>query len=490
MKVTSLLIILFTSALNAGRPNLLFVCSDDVSHASSYGYAFLSTPHFDSLAAEGLRFTRMYTPSSKCAPSRAVILTGRNPWQLEGAANHKPVWPLKYRSFVEVLEEHGYFAGFTGKGWNPGVHPQGRQLTGRQYNQIKMAELPTRSIYAADYTANFKAFMRDKPKGQPFFFWYGPKEAHRGFEYQSGVKAGKSFEDLDFLPSFWESDGVKHDILDYALEVEYADWHLGQILSHLEERGELDNTLIIATSDNGMAFPRYKGHPHEFATRLPFVVKWPGKIQNPGRVCEDFASFIDIAPTFLEAAGIAERDSGMPAIQGKSLFDFFEGKVDGRESVFTGRERNDMARPNGWGYPVRSYHKGKYVYMHNFEPDRWPSGTPESGWRDTDWSPTKAQIVYRERDQLSYELCFGKRPQEELYDITKDPECLHNLAGNPEYASLKEQMKYALFVELRAQGDVRAGAAGTVYDEYRPERIPEYDDLVRKQAAADAKAGR
>lgn len=463
------------------QPNLLFVCSDDISHASCYGYKFLSTPHFDSLAEEGLRFTRVYTPSSKCAPSRAVILTGRNPWQLDGAANHKPVWPLKFKSFVETLGDHGYFTGFTGKGWSPGIHPEGRQLTGKAYNKIKMKELPTKNLYTADYTANFKQFMSEKPEGQPFFFWYGPKEAHRGYEYKSGVKAGKRFEDLDFLPTFWgDSDAVKHDILDYAVEAEYADWHLGKILAHLEEVGELDNTLIIATSDNGMPFPRYKGHPHEFATRIPFVVKWPGKIQDPGRVCEEFASFTDIAPTFLQAAGVPESETGMPAIQGKSLFDFFNDTVSGRDHVLTGRERNDMCRPNGWGYPVRSYHKGNYVYMHNFEPDRWPAGTPEAGWRDTDWSPTKSQIVYKEQDQRSYELCFGKRPREELYDISKDPECLNNLAMNPEYASLKEQMEVALFAELKGQGDVRAGAPGKVYDEYRPERIPEYDVIVRE----------
>jgi len=474
--------------VHATEPNILFVCSDDVSHASCYGDKFVSTPHFDSLAEGGLRFTRMYTPSSKCAPSRAVILTGRNPWQLEGAANHKPVWPVKFKSFVEALGDHGYFTGFTGKGWNPGVHPKGRELTGKQYNAIKMKALPTRALYDADYTANFKKFMSDKPEGEPFFFWYGAKEAHRGYEYKSGVKAGKRFEDLDFLPSFWgDSEEVKHDILDYAVEVEYFDWHLGQILGHLKSLGQLENTLIIATSDNGMPFPRYKGHPHEFATRLPFVVKWPGKIKNPGRVCEDFASFTDLAPTILEAAGLLERESGMQSIQGKSLFDFFSDDVSDRQYMLTGRERNDMCRPNGWGYPVRSFHKGNYVYMHNFEPDRWPGGTPEAGWRDTDWSPTKAQIVYKERDQRTYELCFGKRPQEELYDIVNDPECLNNLVANPEFTPLKGKMKAAMFAELKAQGDTRAGAPGKIYDKYRPERIPEYDELVLKQTKANKK---
>ncbi|MEO0793899.1 MAG: sulfatase [Verrucomicrobiota bacterium] len=465
------------------RPNILFVCADDMSHASCYGYEFVSTPHFDSLAEDGLRFTRMYTPSSKCAPSRAVILTGRNPWQLDGAANHKPIWPVKFKSFVEALSENGYHAGFTGKGWNPGIHPKGRNLTGTAYNSIKKQDLPTKNVATYDYAENFRAFLDDKPTDQPFFFWYGAKEPHRGYEYQSGVRSGKSLEDLDFLPSFWgDSEAVKHDILDYAVEVEYFDWHLGEILEQIEEAGELDNTLIIATSDNSMPFPRFKGHPHEFATRVPFVVKWSGKIKDPGRACNEFASFIDLAPTILEAAQIGESASGMQAIEGKSLSDFFAKTVSDRESVLTGRERNDMCRPNGWGYPVRSLHAGDFVYMVNFESDRWPSGNPEGGWRDTDWSPTKSQLVYKELERPTYALCFGKRPDEELYNIAEDPECLENLAVNPEYSVIKEQMRAQLLDRLADQRDPRITGEGKPFDEYRPERFEEYDALVNQIA--------
>lgn len=228
---------LLTTA-NAKHPNILFAVADDISHASAYGYEFVSTPNFDSIAKEGLLFTRAHTPSSKCAPSRAVLLTGRNPWQLEGAANHKPVWPLKFKSFVEALNDADYFTGFTGKGWNPGVHPKGRNLTGTEYNDLKIAPTSLK-VSPYDYAANFKKFMADKPGEQPFFFWCGAKEPHRGYAFKSGVKAGKKLAELDFIPSFWpDSETVRHDILDYAVEVEYFDRHLGEILSHLKELGD------------------------------------------------------------------------------------------------------------------------------------------------------------------------------------------------------------------------------------------------------------
>ena len=111
------------------KPNILFAIADDMSHASAYGYKFLKTPNFDNVAANGILFSKAYTPSSKCAPSRSVIITGRNPWQLEEAANHQPYFPKKFKSVVEVLGEKGYFTGTTGKGWGPG-DTSGRSLTG------------------------------------------------------------------------------------------------------------------------------------------------------------------------------------------------------------------------------------------------------------------------------------------------------------------------------------------------------------------------
>ena len=354
--------------VEAKPPNVLFAIADDMSHASAYGYKFVNTPNFDRLAKEGILFTQVHTPSSKCAPARSSIITGRNPWQLEEAANHWPTFPKKFKSVVEALGEHGYFTGYTGKGWGPG-DPQGRDLTGRSYNRRRKNPPVTSSSAKIDHPANFIDFLDAKPAEKPFFFWFGSYDPHRGFEYKSGVKNGKKLEDLDFLPSFWGDDeSVKHDILDYAFEVDLFDRELGDFLKILEQRGELDNTLIIVTSDNGMAFPRYKGQPYELSTKVPLAVNWPKKIVKPGRVVDDFISVIDLAPTFLEAAGVSPADSGMQPIQGRSMMDLLANapKHD-RSMILTGRERFDLGRrKDGFdlSYPVRSMIRGKFVYMH------------------------------------------------------------------------------------------------------------------------------
>src|SRR5262249_1091967 len=105
------------------RPNILFAIADDwgYGHAGAYGSRWVATPGFDRVARGGVLFTHAYTPNAKCAPSRATILTGRNSWQLEEAANHIPFFPAKFKTWAEALGEKGYFAGMTAKGWGPGV---------------------------------------------------------------------------------------------------------------------------------------------------------------------------------------------------------------------------------------------------------------------------------------------------------------------------------------------------------------------------------
>jgi len=113
----------------ASRPNILFAIADDMGHAGAYGTPWVRTPNFDRLAKQGVLFLNAYTPNAKCSPSRACILTGRNPWQLEAAANHWPYYPAKFKSCMEALADGGYFVGFTGKAWAPGVLPPERKQT-------------------------------------------------------------------------------------------------------------------------------------------------------------------------------------------------------------------------------------------------------------------------------------------------------------------------------------------------------------------------
>nr|WKN40201.1 sulfatase [Tunicatimonas sp. TK19036] len=461
------------------RPNILFAIADDASfpHMGAYGCTWVTTPGFDRVAENGLLFMNAYTPNAKCAPSRACILTGRNSWQLEEAANHSPFFPSKFTTFMESLSGHGYFVGHTAKGWAPGEagerNGKPRQLTGPAFNEHSTTP-PADYISKNDYAENFRAFLNTKPDSLPFCFWYGSTEPHRAYEYGAGIrKGGKQLSDIEDIPDFWpQNDTVRTDMLDYAFEIEYFDQHLVKMLDMLEEAGELENTIVIVTADNGMPFPRIKGQTYEMSNHLPFAVMWPAGIEEPGRSLEDYISFIDIAPTLLEIAHVPFEESNMQAIQGQSLTGLFQAQLTdsvARDHVLIGKERHDVGRPHDWGYPIRGIVKNDYLYIRNFEPDRWPAGNPETGYLNTDGSPTKT-LVLQSHHKASMEnywaMNFGKRPSEELYRIDEDPNCVHNLAYDPELAPVMEAMENQLYAELKEQGDPRMFGRGDIFDNY------------------------
>ena len=141
-----------------------------------------------------------------------------------------------------------------------------------------------------------------------------------------------------------------------------------------------------------------------------------------------------------------------------------------RDHVLIGQERHDIGRPHDWGYPIRGIVKDDMLYLHNFEPTRWPACNPETGYLNCDGSPTKTVVLAGRTDlrtgQRCWQACFGKRPAEELYDLKRDPDCLNNLADDPQHQAAKQQLQEQLFAELKAQDDPRMFGRGSVFEEY------------------------
>ncbi|MEO0732394.1 MAG: sulfatase [Bacteroidota bacterium] len=503
-----ILLLIFSSACEQTeetppqKPNILFAIADDASwkHFGAYGCNWVTTPAFDRVADEGILFLKAYTPNAKCAPSRACILTGRNSWQLEAAANHVPFFPTKFKTYAESLGEHGYWVGSVAKGWAPGVaknlNGQPRQLTGPKFNKRQLTP-PAQHISSNDYAANFADFLASRPAGQPFCFWYGSLEPHRAYEYAAGVtKGGKNPADVTEVPSFWPNvDTVRTDMLDYAYEIEHFDAHLQQMLDQLATIGELDNTVIVVTADNGMPFPRIKGDAYEYSHHLPLAIRWGNGIVKPGRTVNDYVNFIDFAPTFLELAGLSASEAGMQPTTGKSLTDiFFTEKTTypDRDFVLVGKERHDVGRPNNAGYPIRGIVQEDLLYLHNYAPDRWPKGNPETGYLNTDGSPTKTYILDTRRkkgDPQFWQLNFGKRPTEELYDVQADPFCVNNLADTPEYADRKAALEKRMTALLTAQQDPRILDNGAVFENYPYAGENVKDFYTRHQVGENISAG-
>lgn len=468
----------------AQAPNILFAIADDWGlHAGAYGTEWIETPNFDRVAEQGLLFSRAYTPNAKCAPSRACILTGRNSWQLKAAANHWCFFPPEFKTWCEVLVEHGWRVGHTQKGWAPGIaldeNGQPRQLTGKAWNRHH-TKPPTKGISNNDYAANFEDFLDAAPEGEPWAFWYGAGEPHRDYEFGSSIKQGRKPSEIDHVPSYWpDNETVRTDMLDYALEVEHFDTHLGRMLATLEKRGQLENTLVIVTSDHGMPFPRAKGQAYDDSNHVPFAIMWPKGIDEPGRNVDGYVSFVDLAPTLLKLAGLRHQDTGMAefALPGATLDYWFSDPAARpdpawrRQFVLIGKERHDIGRPHDWGYPIRGIVKDDQLYLRNYESERWPAGNPETGYLNSDGGATKTEVLEARRkdpDNPHWQHCFAKRLKQELYDLNKDPHCLNNIieAVRAENPSLLTKLEQLLESELKQEGDPRSLGDGHVFDEY------------------------
>lgn len=485
------LLILFTLFVTLGasaRPNFLFAIADDQSYpyASAYGTSGVNTPAFDRLAEHGVLFHNAFAPAPQCSPCRAAILTGRNIWQIEEAGTHGSHFPKKFPVFTRSLEGAGYHVGWTGKGWSPGNYKDNgwkRNPVGTEYSSKKLKP-PAKGISDIDYAGNFEEFIDKREGDQPFFFWYGCKEPHRVYELGSGEKAGKKLSEAvvpAFLPA--KEELIQRDVLDYGREIDWFDTHLGRIIAKLEAIGELDNTIVVVTADNGMPFPYAKANLQEFGTHVPLVIS--GKAFFPGgRISKSPVSLIDLTPTFLE---LAEIDS-FPGITGKSLVPLLKYMAPHRSHVLTGRERHSHARPDNLGYPARAIRTKDYLYVWNIKPDRWPAGNPIPegldeahidgsfsrdfksmgiGFPDIDGSPSKT-FIYENEDTYPdlYHLSFGRRPEEQLYDISKDPWCMNNLAKNPTYESIRQELRSTLIADLKEQGDPRLHGEGDIFESY------------------------
>ncbi len=509
-------------------PNFLIAISDDQSypHASAYGCSGVETPAFDRVAKAGVLFTRAFTPAPGCSPMRAAFLTGRHIWQIEHAGTHASSFPSKYQTFQDRLEERGYFVGFTGKGWSPGnwkISGRQRNPAGPAFQQRKQKSPP--GIRSTDYAGNFAAFLSQCPADRPFSFWFGASEPHRSYHKGIGQQNGMKLADAVVPPFLPDTEEIRSDILDYGFEIQWFDQHLGRMLDLLEQRGELDNTVVIVTSDNGMPFPRAKANLYEYGIHMPLAISWPAAVPG-GRRVTDLVDLLDVTATIYDAAKV--KPPRQFPLAGSSLLALLKSTRSGvvepaRDAVFSGRERHSSSRFRSLGYPQRCIRTRDHLYIRNFRPERWPAGAPRKlrgkqlgrehgGYHDIDACPTLSFLIKAAADPALGQflsLATAKRPAQELYDIRVDPGCLHNLAADPQQAKLTANLDKRLLAHLRATGDPRAESptAGDVFETYprysglrwfptpkwateQPDRVPKQTWLEQRRPQSKPKTKR
>lgn len=425
------------------KPNILLIIADDLSKTLPlYGDSTITTPGMDSVAEDGVVFDRAYCSAASCTPSRASILTGQYPHQLAEGGNLHGTLPLTYENYTHILAKNGYRVGSQGKGWGPGNFAVGgykENPAGRSYQ-------------------SFENFLHDQPEDTPFCFWIGSNDPHR--PYDPLLRDSLGIDSLKVKVPVWLPNDslVHHDLLDYYAESKRFDQTVERAIALLKKKGIYNQTLIVITSDHGMPFPRVKANGYDMSTSVPLIVRWDGHFMK-GKRLKELVSLIDLAPTFLSAAGVDVPQSMI----GKSLLELLTSGKTGqkRTEVFTERERHAYVRAGNLSYPIRAIRTDRFLYICNLRPERWPAGDPENAetnrfFGDIDNGPTK-QLLLEHQNDPNYRnfwlWSLDKRPAEELYDLKKDPNQLKNLANDSAYNKVRRELTARLIKWMNSSND-------------------------------------
>lgn len=514
----ALLLSAFSLSAAEKKPNIVLLFADDLGrYASAYAEAknpspndILQTPTFDQIAREGALASNAFVSVPSCTPSRAALISGRHFFRNGSCSQLHHHWhgpddsdPWQHvQGYARILEKHGYLIGLThkdhvkGKKFGPQFNKAGHRANNFSQFVSKDPDIErAKNVVYEETRANFRQFLAQRQDGQPFLYHFHPTNTHRKWVRGSGKKLWNLDPDQlkgkmpPFLP---DVPAIREDFADYLGETMAFDHCCAVIVDELKKLGELDNTLVVISGDHGVpGFPRAKTNCYDFGSRVLFAARWPAQIKA-GQKIQKPISLIDLAPTFLAAAGLPPEEGSngqnlLPALKNGDHQNLRGWALIGREvHVLAARDKN-------LPYPSRAIRTPDFLYIINFKPERNPSGDlftlasnkkPERDaltndtyvtYPDIDASPTKAWMVLHRDDekiQKQWALGFGFRPSEELYDLKNDPHQINNLADNHRFQDQRSALKKRLMAELRANEDPRLLGDQFDYPPYCKEGLP------------------
>ena len=428
------------------RPNILWISIEDASaDLGCYGDEYAHTPTIDQLAAEGTRFTNVYGVAAVCAVNRSGIITGMYPTTL--GTQHmrcRAVPPPYVRCFPEYLRAAGYYC----------------------TNNVKTDYNFDNPVTAWDESSR-QAHWRNRPEGKPFFSVINLTTTHESqvrlndqqFAARTQALSGEERHDPAKapVPAFYpDTPVVRRDIARYYDLVTAVDKQIAAILDDLAADGLADETIVFFWTDHGRGLPRYKRWLYDSGLHVPLIVRWPGEL-HAGTVNDELVSFIDLAPTVLSVAGVNIPEH----MQGRA---FLGGaRSDPPKFIFAARDRMDEVYDL-----IRAVRDQRFKYIRNYEP----------------YKPYAQRLTYMEHmptmqdwrrlhaaGELSGPPALFFRPQkpiEELYDTDADPDEIHNLADDPEYANVLARVRAAHETWRRETNDLCLIPETVRWEQMRP----------------------
>ncbi|QDU56021.1 sulfatase family protein [Aeoliella mucimassa] len=421
------------------RPNFLLIVADDLTW-TDLGYegnSEVHTPNLDQLCQESMHLTGMFTPATTCSPSRNALYTGLYPIRSGAYPNHTRVYEGT-KSVFTLLKQAGYRVALQNKSH---VGPP--------------SSFPYEHIEGADDLTETEAFVRRSGE-EPWLLVYASNDPHG--PWTRGPK--KRFKPAELTVPLYLHDNqdTRRALANYYAEITKLDNQVGNLLKLLDDCEQSDNTLVVFVSEQGSSFP-YGGKwsLYDNGIRVSTLVRWPGKVQ-PDSTSDALMQYVDVVPTFLEAAGIDPTtiDVGCPDAKGATGYDgqSFLGILTGkqqhlRDYIFS---QHTTVGIHGYDepYPMRAVRDSRYKLILNLTPQNTYSigGIHKHRLLATWQADAKHDAELQARIDW-----LGKRPAEELYDLESDPLETHNLADDPGYTEIKQRLRAALDEWMHQQGD-------------------------------------
>ena len=433
----------------APHPNIVLVLSDDQSarFVGCYGDDVIRTPNVDRAAAQGVRFSRAYTTSPQCVPSRASIMTGRSAVAINMTRFSAPL-PMEYPSYPELLRSGAnYYTGLCGRSFHldgADGHKVLDTLDLRTFNKRvdylrKVNFKPNSDAARAETLGQAREFLDQVPAGRPFFLQVGYSDPHRPFDADA---VAQPYDPSKLKLPAWMPDtpALRQDLARYYGEVTRVDSDFGDVLKELDKRGLRNNTVVVYMGDNGAALLRGKGTLYNTGLHVPLVVSGPGIAR--GAVSDEMISGEDIFPTFLEIAGVPVPKQ----ITGRSFLPILRGQqLAPRPYVFAERGAHASNLPGTSNVfdlsrcVISPTHK--LIYNATAELPYSPTDFNKAGF----WNGIQKMNDAGKLDEPFSRIYFpNQRPQFELYDLKNDPGELNNLYGTKENQAVEDELKTAL----------------------------------------------
>ncbi|WP_282135258.1 sulfatase family protein [Seonamhaeicola maritimus] len=397
------------------RPNILWITIEDWSpDLSCYGTKGLQTPHVDKLASEGVRYDLAFTTSPVCSTSRSAMMTGfhQNYIRANQHREHsKQPLPHGIKPIPKLMEEAGYYTCLMSWKTDCNFTPNTR---GELFTEL------------ADWTKDGEIGWRNRKEGQPFFARVSFGGTHRSWNRDSINPIDP--KDVELPPYYADTPLIRRDWANGLEQMQLVDKQVGELLQKLEDDGLADNTIVFFIGDHGRCHIRGKQFLYDSGTRIPMIMRYPGKVK-PGSVNDDLVMSLDICATILEV-GEAKTDV---ALHGKSLF---SKEVSERKYVFTARDKMDETHD-----AMRAVRSKDYKLIWNLMPERpW---LQYNQYKEGAYPVLAEMSIMNMKGLLNTEqaLFFApKKPEIELFDLKKDPFEVNNVADNPEYSNIKKEL--------------------------------------------------